>query len=37
LGRSPESWLLLQNHYDLWKARQTINTDDLQPIKFEIT
>lgn len=36
LGRSPESWLLLQNHYDLWKARQTINTDDLQPIKFEI-
>jgi plasmid maintenance system antidote protein VapI len=20
LGRSPESWLLMQDHYDLWKA-----------------
>ncbi|PTQ77598.1 addiction module HigA family antidote [Nitrosomonas oligotropha] len=35
LGRSPESWLLLQNHYDLWKARQAVNTDELEPIKFE--
>lgn len=31
LGRSPESWLLMQDHYDLWKARQTVNTDDLEP------
>ena len=36
LGRSPESWLLMQGHYDLWKARQTVNTDDLEPIKFKV-
>ncbi len=29
LGRSPESWLLMQDHYNLSKARQTVNTDDL--------
>lgn len=36
LGRSPESWLLLQDHFDLWKARQTINTDDFEPINFKV-
>jgi len=36
LGRSPESWLLMQDHYDLWKARKTVNTDDLEPINFKI-
>lgn len=36
LGRSPESWLLMQDHYDLWKARQTVNTDDLEPINFKV-
>ncbi|MCD6293977.1 MAG: HigA family addiction module antidote protein [Deltaproteobacteria bacterium] len=25
LGRSPESWLIMQNHYDLWHARKKIN------------
>lgn len=23
LGRSPESWLALQNNYDLWQTRQS--------------
>ncbi len=25
LGRSAESWLIMQNHYNLWKARQQVN------------
>ena len=24
LGRSPESWLALQCHYDLWRAKQRV-------------
>lgn len=36
LGRSSESWLLMQDHHDLWKARQTVNTDDLEPINFKV-
>ncbi|HET8898054.1 MAG TPA: HigA family addiction module antitoxin [Rhodanobacteraceae bacterium] len=27
LGRSPESWLSMQNNYDLWAARKTVNLD----------
>lgn len=26
LGRSPESWLLIQNNYNLWLARKTVDT-----------
>jgi addiction module HigA family antidote len=36
LGRSPESWLLMQDNYDLWKARKKVNTDDLEPINFKV-
>ncbi|MCF8355682.1 MAG: HigA family addiction module antidote protein [Melioribacteraceae bacterium] len=25
LGRSPESWLSMQNNYNLWRARKKIN------------
>lgn len=25
LGRSPESWLLMQDSYDLWHARRRVN------------
>lgn len=25
LGRSPESWLAMQDHYDLWHARKNVN------------
>jgi addiction module HigA family antidote len=25
LGRSPESWLALQYHYDLWRAKQRVD------------
>ncbi len=34
LGGSAESWLTLQESYDLWKARQTVNTKDLKRIDF---
>ena len=34
LGRSPESWLLLQDNYDLWQAKQVIDLDDYQPLKL---
>lgn len=34
LGRSPESWLLMQDNYDLWKARQEIDLKDYELISF---
>ena len=30
LGRSPESWLAMQDQYDLWRARKTV---DLKGVK----
>lgn len=35
LGRSPESWLAMQNNYDLWHARQTVNLDAVEKIEFK--
>ena len=32
LGRSPESWLAMQDTYDLWHARQNVDIDDVEPI-----
>jgi antitoxin HigA-1 len=34
LGRSPESWLAMQDNYDLWHARQTVNLDAVEKIEF---
>ncbi len=34
LGRSPESWLLMQDNYNLWKARKEVKLDDLKAISF---
>ena len=34
LGGSAESWLSLQDSYDLWKARKTLDTKGLQRIDF---
>ena len=31
-GRTPEGWLKLQIQYDLWKARQNFNIDQLERI-----
>jgi addiction module HigA family antidote len=35
LGRSPESWLLMQDNYDLWQARKEVDLTKLEPISFE--
>ncbi|MGO1427049.1 MAG: HigA family addiction module antitoxin [Halomonas sp.] len=35
LGRTPESWLAMQDIYDLWVARNTINLDGIHPLDFE--
>ena len=32
LGRTPESWLIMQNNYNLWQARQRINLDDVEEL-----
>ncbi|MDP8206010.1 MAG: HigA family addiction module antitoxin [Candidatus Electryonea clarkiae] len=32
LGRSPESWLIMQSNYDLWKAKQTVNLDEVEEL-----
>lgn len=35
LGRSPESWLAMQDIYDLWVARSSVNLDGVKPMNFE--
>lgn len=34
LGRSPESWLLMQDNYNLWEARKEVNLNDFEAISF---
>lgn len=34
LGRSAESWLMMQQQYDIWQARQTIDLSQLHELKF---
>jgi len=34
LGRSPESWMLMQDNYDLWQARKVVNLDEYQALKI---
>lgn len=36
LGRSPESWLTMQDNYDLWVARQSINLEGVEKIDFKV-
>ncbi|MEZ4513154.1 MAG: HigA family addiction module antitoxin [Chloroflexota bacterium] len=35
LGRSPESWLAMQNSYDLWQTRQHFNVDEVEKLEVE--
>lgn len=35
LGRSPESWLVMQNAYDLWHAKQTVELDKVNSLKLD--
>jgi addiction module HigA family antidote len=32
LGRTPESWLAMQDNYNLWQARQRVNLDEVEKL-----
>jgi antitoxin HigA-1 len=34
LGRSPESWLAMQDQFDLWQARQTLDLNNVREMDF---
>ena len=34
LGRTPESWLLMQDSYDLWQARQSVDLSGIEPLSL---
>ena len=34
LGRSPESWLAMQDAYDLWQAKKRVKLDDVHKINI---
>ena len=36
LGRSAESWLLMQDNYNLWQARQVVDTSALHRMQFKV-
>lgn len=33
LGRSPESWLAMQDRYDLWHARKSVSLERVRKLK----
>jgi len=35
LGRSPESWLAMQNMHDLWEAKQRVDLGNVRAIPFD--
>ena len=36
LGRTPESWLSMQDNYDLWQAKHNVNLAKVHQIDFAI-
>ena len=34
LGRSPESWLAMQDQYDLWHAKKTVNLKEVKKLRL---
>jgi len=36
LGRSPESWLAMQDSYNLWHAKKIINLDEVEPLAVSV-
>lgn len=34
LCRSPESWMLMQDYYDLWQARAVVDLEQFEALKF---
>jgi plasmid maintenance system antidote protein VapI len=37
IGRTPESWLLMQDNYDLWHAKQQINLTNVHSVNFAVS
>lgn len=37
IGRSPESWLLMQDKHDLWKAKQTVDLERVSRLELAMT
>ncbi|RTE64750.1 addiction module antidote protein, HigA family [Amphritea opalescens] len=35
LGRTPESWLSMQNNFELSHAKQNVNLDNVQPLDLD--
>jgi addiction module HigA family antidote len=35
LGRSPESWLAMQDMHDLWLAKRQVDLDGVQAVDFD--
>ena len=35
IGRSPESWLTMQNNHDLWNARKSVNLKRVQKLEVQ--
>ncbi len=35
LGRSPESWLAMQHHHDLWQARHRVDLENVGKLNFD--
>lgn len=35
LGRSPESWLMMQDYFDLWVAKQNVDLKQIHKIEFK--
>ena len=33
-GRSPESWLTMQDNYNRWHARHTVDLDGIEPVSI---
>jgi antitoxin HigA-1 len=35
LGRSPESWLAMQDQHDLWCVRQKVSLEGVEALRFD--
>lgn len=36
LGRSPQSWMQMQDNYDLWQAKKRVDLDQVVAIDFDL-
>ena len=36
LGRTPESWLTMQDNYDLWHTKKNLNLSNVHAVNFAV-